>query len=157
MSEWMQTDLLDELPPKGFAAIEEHLARAEDGTLMLADFYGDHARPAKDGQIVNFVRYTELGTASIAICADWSWSLEFPPPEESNWCRADNGWIEPEFGRTVHEVIERIREGDATPDDLHDLNITFYREEEEQRRVCFERGALVPVVAPSPKLSEQVM
>ncbi len=157
MSEWMQTDLMDEVAPKGFATIDEHLVRADNGTLMLADFYGKHTNPVKDGEIVSFVRYMELGTASITINADWSWSFEGLLPEGCNWVRLDNDWLEPEFGRSVQEAIDYLRAGDQNPDDLLHMVAYYYREDEEQRRVCFERGALVPVVAPSPILSERVL
>lgn len=138
---WHQSDLIDENEPVGFATIEEHLARDDVGNLMLADFYGEHTRPAVDGQIIHFERHENIGTGMVSVNDDWSWSASPTAPEAFDSLSDDDGWT----AGSVEEHIKSWRSSGLSPACVDGMKITFWRSTTEKRRVCFKAGALVPV------------
>lgn len=88
--EWWPEWMLDEAMPEGRAAPADWI---RDGQIVdyLAGSNPDgsdreHLRPLADGEIVTFVGMTDLGSATLSMADDGTWSCDAPMPEAATEC-----------------------------------------------------------------------
>jgi hypothetical protein len=119
---WIPVDFMDEGGPSPRDDKEDWLARLDDGApcLRCMDAWaGDEplTHPLKDGETVEFSKFTDFGSARLDLNADGSFTVDRDMPAGAEQCCIMLGWQSETLSESVGETVKMLIEAGGEPDD----------------------------------------
>lgn len=127
---WIPVDFMDEFSPEPRERPEDWLRSLDDGAPCLRcqdQFAGDEPliHPLKDGEAVEFSKFTDYGTATLLLAADGSFTVSRDMPASAEQCCIMLGWQSETLSESVAETVRMLIEARGEPDDYLISYYTF--------------------------------
>lgn len=113
MSRFAPADYIEDITPELRNHPTDWIVPNPVGQACLADFDGDPGDPLKDGEIVQFMEFTDHGRTTLTLTAE-GYSVSAPMPAGATHCLEQDHEA---LSDSVEEVVASLRASGATPGD----------------------------------------